>query len=455
MDFRNFILMRLTLVSLMYVVAGSVMLFSTNVRDFGAVGDGVADDSDAIYAALRSAHDGELYFDRGRYRITRSIVVEMDRHGPLVIRGVAGGSTIVMEGPGAAFVVQGNHEGSALPASVEDRVWSKEKFFVVESLEILGAHEQADGIQLVGLMQPVVRNCLLRDLRYGIHLSTRNRNVLLQGNHIYHGRRIGVYLDEVNLHQINIHDNHISYCKEGGIVVRNSEVRNIQIVGNDIEYNFDPDGHLTSADVFFDTGVGGSIREGTITGNNIQAERSDGGANIHFNGHPENRLKIGLFSITGNHISNQETSIKMKNVKGISITGNTFIRGFDRHLSMENAASIVFQGNVIDHNADYFRNDTSHRGGIWMKECEDVMISDNLLEGITSGDSKRGAAIEVDQCRRVTINSNHITDPRFRGIEVHQSEWITISSSLITRNGQPMEGGILVHGENKGLKIVD
>src|SRR5690606_24200391 len=99
---------------------------------------------------------------------------------------------------------RGNHEGSALPASVHDQVWSKEKFFVMESLEILGAHEQAGGIQLVGLMQPVVRNCLLRDLRYGIHLSTRNRNVLLQGNHIYHGRRIGVYLDEVNLHQINI-----------------------------------------------------------------------------------------------------------------------------------------------------------------------------------------------------------------------------------------------------------
>lgn len=80
-------------------------------------------------------------------------------------------------------------------------------------------------------------------------------------------------------------------------------------------------------------------------------------------------------------------------------------------------------------------------------------MSDNLLAGIASGDSQRGAAIEVDQCRRVTINSNHITDPRFRGIEVHQSEWITISSSMITRNGQPMEGGILIRGENKGLEI--
>lgn len=47
-------------------------------------------------------------------------------------------------------------------------------------------------------------------------------------------------MDRINLHQINITGNHISYCKRGGIVVRESEIRNIQIVGNDIEYNFDP-----------------------------------------------------------------------------------------------------------------------------------------------------------------------------------------------------------------------
>src|SRR5690606_22130433 len=130
--------------------------------------------------------------------------------------------------------------------------------------------------------------------------------------------RIGVLLDEVNLHQINIHDNHISYCKEGGIVARSSEIRNIQIVGNDIEYNFDDDATVVSADLYFDTSKKGSIREGTITGNNIQAEESSGGSNIRFDGNPDSRIKIGLLNITGNHISNQETLIKLKNVKGIS-----------------------------------------------------------------------------------------------------------------------------------------
>src|SRR5690606_37368655 len=116
----------------------------------------------------------------------------------------------------------GSHKGSALPASVEEPVWTKEKIFTIESLEILGQQEESDGIQFIELMQPVVRNCLISNVRYGIRLSTRNRNVLLLGNHIYNCRKIGVFLDEVNLHQININDNHFSYCKEGGIVVRNS-----------------------------------------------------------------------------------------------------------------------------------------------------------------------------------------------------------------------------------------
>src|SRR5947207_2270405 len=72
-----------------------------------------------------------------------------------------------------------------------------------------------------------------------IHLTTRNRNVIIADCHVYDCRGVGIFLDRVNLHQINIHGNHVSYCKRGGIVVANSEVRNIQICSNDIEYNFD------------------------------------------------------------------------------------------------------------------------------------------------------------------------------------------------------------------------
>lgn len=437
------------------MVSGPPLIFSTNVRDFGAVGDGVADDTDAIYAAIQAAEDGEIFFSKGRYRITRSIDIELSKLGPMVISGVASASTVLMDGQGAAFIIRGSHKGSALPASVEEPVWTKEKFFTIESLEIVGQQEESDGIQFIELMQPVVRNCLIRNVRYGIRLSTRNRNVLLLGNHIYNCRKIGVFLDEVNLHQINIHDNHISYCKEGGIVVRNSEIRNIQIVGNDIEYNFDTTSGTISADLFFDIAEKGSIREGTISGNNIQALESSGGANIHFNGNPDSRVKIGLLSITGNHISNQETLIKLKNVKGISITGNTFIRGYKKHMTIKSADNIVIQGNVFDYNADYFTNDAQVGGGVRLDSCRNIVFSDNILDGVHSGNSDRGGALEIDNSQWISVNSSHISNSRFRSIEVVQSNHISITNCSLYNEGEPMTDGILVRGFCENVKIED
>ncbi len=428
-------------------------LFSTNVRDYGAKGDGTTDDTEAIYTAIRAAEDGEILFSKGVYRITRSINIALEQYGPLTIKGVAGASTIIMDGPGAAFVIRGTHEGSALPATVKEDVWARENFFLIESLEIVGKQEDSDGIRLVGLMQPVVRNCLIRNSRYGIHLTTRNRNVQLLGNHIYDGHRIGVYLDQVNLHQINIHDNHISYCKEGGIVARNSEIRNIQIVGNDIEYNFDAESKVVSADVFFDISERGSIREGTISGNNIQALKSPGGANIHFIGNPDSRIKIGLLSIDGNHISNQETLIKLKNVKGISITGNTFIRGFEHHILMESADNIVIQGNVFDHNADYFKGDVNAVGGIRMASCRDVIFGGNILEGVARGTQVSGGALEVDDCNRITINASHILNSLFRAIDVRSSNQVSITGCTLYNEENPLTDGILVGGDCRDLNM--
>lgn len=50
---------------------------SFNVRQLGAVGDGVTDDTQAIQAAIDAAikaHGGHVYFPSGQYRVTRSLV---------------------------------------------------------------------------------------------------------------------------------------------------------------------------------------------------------------------------------------------------------------------------------------------------------------------------------------------------------------------------------------------
>ena len=108
---------------------------------------------------------------------------------------------------------------------------------MISQLEIVGQHAEADGVQIEGVMQPVITGVLLRKLRHGIRITGRARNVLISHCHVYHNLGVGIYLDGVNLHQTIISASHISYCRLGGIRIERSEIRNLQITGNDIEYN--------------------------------------------------------------------------------------------------------------------------------------------------------------------------------------------------------------------------
>ena len=51
---------------------------------------------------------------------------------------------------------------------------------MVSGLEIVGQHEEADGIRIEGVMRPTITGVLLRKLRHGIHVTGRARNVLME-----------------------------------------------------------------------------------------------------------------------------------------------------------------------------------------------------------------------------------------------------------------------------------
>ena len=58
----------------------------SNVRDFGAVGDGKTDDTQAVQHAVRDG-DGLLEFAGGVYLIRRPIEIELARTGRIGISG--------------------------------------------------------------------------------------------------------------------------------------------------------------------------------------------------------------------------------------------------------------------------------------------------------------------------------------------------------------------------------
>lgn len=442
----------------------SLQAKATNVRDYGAKGDGIHDDTKAIRDALAACSDGHLLFPAGKYRLSGTIEVDLSRQGPLGISSPGGSAVMIMGAPGPAFKVKGTHQGSALPATVTPEVWLRERMFTLENIEITGENPAADGIELQLLMQPVIRGCLIRNVRHGILLTRRNRNVLIEGNHIYNCSGTGIYLDSVNIHQMIISHSHISYCAEAGIRVRHGEIRNFQITGNDIEYNCSPGTGLQSADICMDLSKGGNVREGTISGNTIQAIESEGGANIRFSGDPAQPHKLGLWSITGNHISNQQAGILLRNTQGISITGNTFVRAYLRHLQVENSSNIIFTGNVIDYNPDYFTPEVKAAGGITIVKSRNIMVHDNLVGGVSAAPPGEEAAVEIAGCREVSVKNNQILNSAIPAVQISDSPYTALESNAITlidKNGTALsikgdcEGSTITGNRMPGLKVIN
>ncbi len=398
----------------------------STVRDFGAKGDGRTDDTAAITHALQRA-GGEVVFPRGDYVISKPLHVPLDVHGPLSLAGSGGVARLVMTGPGPALHLVGTHRRTAQPSHFEEKVWQRERMPTLRDLEIVGRHAEADGIRLEGTMQATLTGLLVRRCRHGIHLATRNRNVVIADCHVYDCTGIGVYLDRVNLHQINIHGNHISYCLRGGLVVEKSEVRNIQVCSNDIEYNFDAKAEQ-SHDVYYDCREG-TVREGTIVGNTIQASRSPGGANIRLVGvGKDDPSAVGLLAITGNLLGSQETVLHLLRCRGVVVSGNAIYSGYRHSIVAEQAEHLVIAGNSIDHNPEYRGKSTDQ---LVLRRCRNVNLSGLLMQHTLAADVEVDASVVLDDCRNVNVSGCQVLGARTRGIDVRGGSAIRIGDSTI------------------------
>lgn len=420
-----------------------------NVRDFGAAGDGTTDDTAAIQHAVEQG-DGSLHFGRGTYRLTRTIEIPLTRYGPIAILGEGGVARLHMEGSGPALRIIGTHDKTADPDDFRPAVWERERLPAIEGIEIVGQDEAADGIELQGTMQATIRGVLIRRCRYGIHLVKRNRNLLLADSHIYNGQAggIGVYFDGVNLHQANIVGCHISYCPHAGIKIARSEVRNLQITGCDIEYNFDP-AQPDCADVWIDVREG-TVREGTITSNTIQAKRSPGGANVRIHAaETRSSSAAGLWTIASNVIQSQETNLILQNCRGVAVTGNSFASAFKNSVAVLKCQHVAIGSNTFDHNPDY---EGDRVDGIAVRNSAGITLSGLILEQSHRGSAEQGGAIDVRDSREVSIVGCQVLDPAHRGIELSNVSNSRVSDCTIVdrRPVRSMREAIRLIGAGQG-----
>lgn len=88
---------------------------SYNVKDYGAVGDGSADDSTPISDAITAATNGGIvFFPPGNYKLTSSITLPRVTQKGLILRGAGReASRVTFTGAGHAFVIGGTTNADA------------------------------------------------------------------------------------------------------------------------------------------------------------------------------------------------------------------------------------------------------------------------------------------------------------------------------------------------------
>jgi len=408
-----------------------------DVRAFGARGDGQADDTAAIQRAVES-QAGTVRFPKGTFRLSRTVVIDLDRVGFTALVG-DGTARVVMAGAGPAFKFVGTHAGSAAPGTFRENVWRNQRTPTVDGLEVVGDHAEAVGLQATGTMQLTVTRFVVREALHGVHLTGRNRNIILANCHIYHNRGIGVYYDDVNLHQSNIVGCHISYNARGGVVSRAGDVRNIQISGSDIESNQSPDDGPT-ANVLIDcTGGTNGTGEVAITGCTLQHNHnSPGSANVRVVGRSRppraaEPVSEGNVTIADNVLSDVDVNVHLKDCRGVTVVGNTFWAGFAHDLLIEESTNVVVGPNNLDRNPRYNAEDRGRANhGVVVRSCTDCTITGLHVNGVRHAP----AGVRIENCRRLNLSNCTILDCDNVGLLVKDVSDSRISGCLI-RDDRP------------------
>ena len=412
-------------------------------------------DSTMVLQKMIDEQDGNLLLGNDDVlRITQPLVFDLAKLKAVAVRAT-GGVTIVMDGPGPALRFLGSHQGSASPTSFVPATWN-ERMPIVSGIEILGNHELADGIELEQTVAAIVSNVSVRWCRHGIHLVNRNRNVLVSACHLYENSGVGVYLDDVNLHQINVGTSHISYNRQGGIVVRDGNVRNLQVSGCDIEGNMPDDETPTkAANILID--VSGSpdtreksIAEISITGCTIQHSANygsgetrlvaPGGANIRLAG--KEIYPIDSVTITGNVLSDTTTNIDIDYALDVAINANNFFAPQPTNLHVSHSQRVVVTGNTFN------PREFERPGTITFEDCADCIIASSTLHNFATD----AGAVILNRCRGFTINGLNLSDCG-SGFVLNSTTDTTISNCRVTRTAEGT-ADISIDDSNKNILLV-
>jgi hypothetical protein len=162
-----------------------------NVLDYGAIGDGVADDTAAIQAALNASKTSKVVFPVGKYKVTDTLVVTYDtgsgavNWGSVNLEGRGFGSNIQWQGANNKPVIQ--YVGLAGDGWYSNTIIEGLHISVENSATgvtgiLLG--DTSDGGSTTGVGNVSIRNNIIYSCDIGIHTWSESDEITIEDNHI-------------------------------------------------------------------------------------------------------------------------------------------------------------------------------------------------------------------------------------------------------------------------------
>jgi parallel beta-helix repeat protein len=391
---------------------------SLSVKDFGAVGDGVADDTAAIQAALDSGA-GTVYIPEGSYKISAQLSVSDNTTvcgsgKSTYIKTVDGGinafyiygkSGVTIQDMQITTISQTNY--TAYKCGV--LIYSNSSNCLVENVSVF--NWGWSGVCIWGSS-----NCIVRGCRFSSWFGTADTD------------RSCIHIRETSNYNV-VENNYCLASSEHGIFVQDPYT-NSTPTGNIITNNVVKNSLYAGIIVYVTTAYN---TQTLVSGNHI----SDivGSANSNLNGHGIYIQSAGGSVVTNNIISNccqQTTNFETQVVAAIGVsTGDTIV------YPTGSISEVVVSNNSI----------TAQRGpAISVQTCGvPVLVNGNTI--ISTGTTAvRGEAIYTANANGVQINNNVISHANSNYFAINLSSSYAVKNCSV--NGNKIRGNVYGIGFN-------